>query len=87
MRAAAFAMALGLSNHAEEIAKSELQYRLLFEHNPSAMWVYDDSTRAFLAVNEAAIQRYGYTREEFLSMTRHDIRDRADAQPGGSRPS
>ncbi|MGZ3330879.1 MAG: PAS domain S-box protein [Gemmatimonadaceae bacterium] len=74
------AMALGLSNHAEEIAKSELQYRLLFEDNPSAMWVYDDLTREFLAVNEAAIRRYGYTREEFLSMSRQDIR-MADEQP------
>jgi two-component system cell cycle sensor histidine kinase/response regulator CckA len=67
------AMAKGLSN-ATELAKSEQQYRLLFEDNPSAMWVYDDSTRQFLAVNEAAIRRYGYTREEFLAMSREDIR-------------
>ena len=68
------AIALRLGNHAEELAKSEQQYRLLFEDNPSAMWVYDDSTREFLAVNEAAIRRYGYTREEFLSLSRQDIR-------------
>ena len=66
-----------------QLRESEQQYRLLFEHNPNPMWVYDDSTRKFLAVNEAAIHRYGYTREEFLSMTRHDIR--VDEAAGVSR--
>jgi len=68
------AYAEGLRDEAGRTSKSEEQYRLLFEHNPSSMWVYDNSTRAFLAVNEAAIRRYGYSREEFLSMTRGDIR-------------
>ena len=63
-----------LSAQASQLSESEQQYRLLFEHNPNPMWVYDDSTRQFLAVNEAAIERYGYSREEFLTMTRHDIR-------------
>ena len=63
-----------LSAQASQLSESEQQYRLLFEHNPNPMWVYDDSTRQFLAVNEAAIERYGYSREEFLRMTRHDIR-------------
>src|SRR6202163_1010694 len=81
------ALALGISNHAEEIAKSEQQYRLLFEENPSAMWVYDDSTREFLAVNEAAIRRYGYTREEFLSMSRNDLRVDEEQRPADSPPS
>ena len=53
---------------------SEEQYRLLFDHNPNSMWVYDDSTLQFLAVNEAAVRWYGYTRNEFLAMTRTDIR-------------
>ncbi len=38
------------------------------------MWVYDLETLAFLAVNDAAIARYGYTEEEFLRMTIKDIR-------------
>jgi PAS domain S-box-containing protein len=73
------AYADGLRDQASQTSISEQQYRLLFEHNPSPMWVYDNATRAFLAVNEAAIHRYGYTREEFLSMTRRDIRV-ADSQ-------
>jgi len=76
---AAFTRRLG--EQASQLAKSEQQYRLLFDHNPNPMWVYDDSTRFFLAVNEAAIRRYGYTREEFLSMTRHDIRVADEARP------
>ena len=38
------------------------------------MWVFDLETQAFLEVNEAAIQHYGYSREEFLAMTLTDIR-------------
>src|SRR5258706_2214704 len=53
---------------------TEERYRLLFESNPQAMWVYDRESLAFLAVNNAAIAHYGYSREEFLSMTIKDIR-------------
>ena len=48
---------------------SEARYRMLFESNPLPMWVYDIDTRRFLAVNESAVNHYGYTRAEFLSMT------------------
>jgi two-component system cell cycle sensor histidine kinase/response regulator CckA len=58
----------------EALRVSEEQYRLLFEGNPSPMWVYDESTLQFLAVNEAAIRHYGYSRDEFLGMTIRDIR-------------
>jgi PAS domain S-box-containing protein len=64
----------------EALRKSEAQYRLLFESNPHAMWVYDLETRKFLAVNNAAVQHYGYSREEFLSMTIHEIRPPDDAE-------
>ncbi len=52
---------------------SEEQYRLLFESNPHPMWIYDLETLSFLAVNDAAIHHYGYSREEFLSMTIRDV--------------
>ena len=58
----------------EELRKSERQYRLLFHGNPNPMWVFDLETLEFLEVNEAAIQHYGYSREEFLAMTIMDIR-------------
>ena len=64
----------------EALRKSEAQYRLLFESNPQPMWVYDLSTLRFLAVNEAAINHYGYSRSEFLDMTIMDIRPEADVE-------
>src|SRR5207244_752246 len=45
---------------------------------PYPVWVYDPETLAFLAVNQAAIDRYGFSREEFLSMTIKDIRPAHD---------
>jgi PAS domain S-box-containing protein len=52
---------------------SEERYRLLFESTPQPICVYDAETLRFLTVNEAAIRTYGYTRDEFLSMTIDDI--------------
>src|SRR5687767_8745188 len=53
---------------------SQERYRLLFESTPQPIWVYDEETLEFLTVNEAAVRTYGYTREEFLSMSIDDIR-------------
>src|ERR1043166_10161765 len=64
----------------EALRKSEAQYRLLFEANPQAMWVYDLTTLRFLAVNEAAVRHYGYSRSEFLEMTIKDIRPPDDVK-------
>ncbi|HXB72684.1 MAG TPA: PAS domain S-box protein [Candidatus Acidoferrales bacterium] len=61
-----------------ELEESEQRYRLLFDSNPEAMWLHHPDTLAFLMVNNAAIQRYGYTREEFLGMTLRDIRPPED---------
>ncbi len=62
----------------EALRDSEEHYRLLFECNPRPMWVFDQQTLSFLDVNEAAIRHYGYTREEFLSLTIKDIRPPED---------
>ena len=59
------------------IRASEVRHNELFDHNPFPMWLYDTETLVFLAVNNAAIRQYGYSRKEFLSMTIKDIR------PGG----
>jgi len=56
------------------LRESDEQYRLLFESNPLPMWVFDRTTLRFMAVNEAAIQLYGYTRQEFLSKSITEIR-------------
>jgi PAS domain S-box-containing protein len=69
---------LELSKANETLKASENQYRLMFDSNPMPMWVFDRATLNFLAVNEAAIRHYGYSRGEFLSMTLADIRPEED---------
>jgi len=65
--------------HAEaELRESEERYRKLFELNPQPTWIYDRETFRFLAVNKAALQKYGFTSDEFLSMTIQDIRPAED---------
>lgn len=56
------------------LEESEKRYSDLFHLSPSPLWVYDCATLRFLAVNEAAITQYGYSRDEFLTKTIIDIR-------------
>jgi len=49
-----------------------------FAKNVHPMWVFDRETLAFLEVNEAAVNQYGYSRQEFLSMKISDIRPPED---------
>jgi PAS domain S-box-containing protein len=65
--------------HGEQLQASEEQYRLLFVANPLPMWVYDFESLRFLAVNEAAVEHYGYSETEFLGMTVLDIRPPGEA--------
>jgi len=53
-------------------------YSILFDHNPSPMWIYDVATLRILKINDAAIKTYGYTEDEFLTLTIRDIRPRGD---------
>jgi len=62
------------------LRREEEQCRLLFETNPTPMWVFDVETLQFLAVNEAAVSQYGYSREEFLSRTERDLRPPEDVE-------
>lgn len=56
----------------------ELHARDLFVQHPKPMWVYDQETLGFLAVNEAATRYYGYSHDEFLHMNLRDIRPAED---------
>ena len=60
--------------------RSAAEHRALFDDNPYPVWVYDVDTLRFLAVNEAALREYGYSRSEFLSMTLRDIRPEEDVE-------
>ncbi|MES1262418.1 MAG: ATP-binding protein, partial [Acidobacteriota bacterium] len=68
----------GRHGFAEALRASAERFGLLFDSNPQPMWVYDTETLAFLHVNDAAIAKYGYQRDEFLAMTILDIRPASD---------
>jgi len=57
---------------------AEPRYRQLFESSPMPLWVYDLQTLRILDVNEVACAKYGYTRDEFLTMSILDIRPEED---------
>ncbi len=57
-----------------ELMKSEELYRGLFDHNPTPLWIFSNSTKRFLEVNDAALNLYGFSRNEFLKMTIYDVR-------------
>ena len=66
-------------NHTEgRLRHAQEQYRLLFDSNPIPVWVYDTETLSILDVNATAVNRYGYTREEFLHKKISDIRPEED---------
>jgi PAS domain S-box-containing protein len=57
-----------------DVARSEFEttasrYRNLFRVHPEPMWVFNIESLRFLEVNDAAVRRYGYSRDEFLAMT------------------
>lgn len=71
----------------QALRESEHRYRTLFEGNPLPMWVFDLESLRILAVNEAAVKHYGYSKDEFLAMTISDLRPREDIGilQGGTR--
>lgn len=64
----------------QQLVLSEKQYRTLFESNPNPMWIFNQKSLAFIAVNDAAVEKYGYSQEEFLKMIITDIRPKDDHQ-------
>lgn len=61
-------------NFISELKESKRKYSDLFQLNPSPIMVYDQETLNIIDVNEAAILKYGFSREEFLSLNLIDIR-------------
>jgi diguanylate cyclase (GGDEF)-like protein/PAS domain S-box-containing protein len=74
----------------EQLRASEERYRRLFEASPQPMWVANNEGGRFLAVNEAAVRRYGFSREQFAAMTDADLsvgQQRPPPLPGASAMS
>ncbi|MET3114796.1 PAS domain S-box-containing protein [Pedobacter sp. CG_S7] len=69
---------VAINSQQQLLLDSIKQYRNLFYSNPTPMWIYDRNTLKFLDVNNAAIVVYGYSKEEFKTMTILDIRKEED---------
>jgi PAS domain S-box-containing protein len=67
------------------LASSERQYREMFEGHPEPMWVLDGQSLMFLSVNDAAVLRYGYSRQEFLAKSIRDILPAEDIEAALAR--
>ena len=52
----------------QRLAAGEARFRRVFESNPLPMWIADHATGGFIAVNDAALALYGYSRAEFLGL-------------------
>jgi diguanylate cyclase (GGDEF)-like protein/PAS domain S-box-containing protein len=65
---------IGMRIDITDLKRREASFRLLFDGNPAPMWVYDRETLGFIAVNDAAVEKYGYSRDQFLAMTVLDLR-------------
>jgi diguanylate cyclase (GGDEF)-like protein/PAS domain S-box-containing protein len=66
---------IGLRLDITEMKQRESSFRLLFDGNPVPMFVFSRESQRILAVNDAAVQHYGYTRAQFLSMSLRHIHD------------
>jgi diguanylate cyclase (GGDEF)-like protein/PAS domain S-box-containing protein len=69
---------IGVRIDITDLKRREASFRMLFDANPVPMWVFDRETFKFLAVNDACVQHYGYSREEFLAKTVLDMRPEED---------
>jgi len=67
-----------LEHERKERLSTEDKYKMLFDKSPLPKWIYDENTLRFLEVNDTAVHDYGYSRDEFLSMSISDIRPRED---------
>jgi diguanylate cyclase (GGDEF)-like protein/PAS domain S-box-containing protein len=71
---------IGLRMDITDLKQREASFRLLFEDNPVPMFVLRHDTQAFLAANAAALSHYGFSRQQLLAMSLHDLRAEGDQQ-------
>jgi len=71
---------VGIRVDITDLKRREASFRLLFESHPLPMFLWDRNTFKYLAVNDAACRHYGYSREQFMTMTSLDIRSKEDQE-------
>ena len=67
--------AAALDTHAQKA-----RYQRLFDEHPLPIWIFDDASLGFVAVNRAAVRAYGYSEAEMLRMSLRDIRPEQDLE-------
>lgn len=67
-------------NHVLELQKSEEKYKFLFEHSPIPMIVFNVDNDKIIGVNNASLEMYGYSEEEFKNMHSYDLRPQKDIE-------
>ena len=76
------ALAIERRRSEEELRRNESILRLLFEHNPLPIWLHEIETEKFLRVNQAAVELYGYSAEEFEGIRISQIRPESQRDSG-----
>jgi PAS domain S-box-containing protein len=74
------AMTVQVQTARKELEKRAENYKLLFENNPMPMWIISLASLDIISVNEAAINHYGYSREEFLQLNARNLRPQEDVE-------
>lgn len=64
----------------QSLRDSEQRYHDLFDLTPLPIWVLDEESLKLVAVNQAALDKYGYTLEEMQSMTVLDLQIEQDRE-------
>ena len=74
---------MAVSGHVPKQGRLQINEAMagLFENSRLPMWIYDLRTLSFLAVNDAAVECYGYSHEEFHSMTARELHMRVERSP------
>jgi PAS domain S-box-containing protein len=62
-----------VKNDQYQVFEYDAIHRAFFENNPMPMWIHDADSQRFIGVNRAALEKYGYSREEFLKKTINDV--------------
>ena len=74
------AMAIQAQHSRQELERKAQNYKLLFERNPMPMWIISEQTLDVMDVNDAAVDHYGYSRQEFLKLNSTDLRPAEDIE-------
>ncbi|HWK06821.1 MAG TPA: PAS domain S-box protein [Puia sp.] len=64
----------------EIILASEEKYKQIFYKNPYPTWIYDLDTLQIVEVNDAALEKYGFDKHEFLGLTMRDLHPPGEAE-------